>query len=395
LDWIGLDWIGFAMWDEADVGDDGRGEVARKMASYTAPRHILDNMHNPAEQRHGDGGDGGDDDGDELDDYFGKSRRIVDRESDYQRRRLNRTLSPPRIDPFADPKASAAAPSSSQSMRTYGDAFKDAALEREKFYTIRNIQEKQKKLEQGGEGEQTGQSEKLGNPNPYPNARDPARHRGGGDVRNSGRRDRSRSPYRSDEWEGAGDDAGGRGSRRHNNRGEEIVGNVDGADADAGAGKVSQVDFGLSGKLAEETNTVNGVTLVYSEPPEASKPRHHWRLYVFKNGKPLDDVLHIHRQSFYLFGRERRVVDVPTDHPSCSKQHAVIQFRSVAAKEGLAHNGGGSDVRPYLMDLGSTNGTFINGSRLDPQRYYQLLEKDTIKMGCSSREYVMLHDKSV
>ena len=39
------------------------------------------------------------------------------------------------------------------------------------------------------------------------------------------------------------------------------------------------------------------------------------------------EPLPIHRQSFYLFGRERRVADVPTDHPSCSKQHAVLQFR--------------------------------------------------------------------
>jgi hypothetical protein len=31
--------------------------------------------------------------------------------------------------------------------------------------------------------------------------------------------------------------------------------------------------------------------------------------------------------SIYLFGRERRVADIPTDHPSCSKQHAVLQFR--------------------------------------------------------------------
>jgi hypothetical protein len=29
----------------------------------------------------------------------------------------------------------------------------------------------------------------------------------------------------------------------------------------------------------------------------------------------------------YLFGRERKVADVPTDHPSCSKQHAVLQYR--------------------------------------------------------------------
>ena len=47
----------------------------------------------------------------------------------------------------------------------------------------------------------------------------------------------------------------------------------------------------------------------------------------FKNGKPFETPLPIHRQSCYLFGRERRIADVPTDHPSCSKQQAVLQFR--------------------------------------------------------------------
>lgn len=27
------------------------------------------------------------------------------------------------------------------------------------------------------------------------------------------------------------------------------------------------------------------------------------------------------------------------------------------------------------MDLGSTNGTFINGDRVEPERYYELLEQ--------------------
>lgn len=39
------------------------------------------------------------------------------------------------------------------------------------------------------------------------------------------------------------------------------------------------------------------------------------------------EPLYVHRQSCYLFGRERRVADIPTDHPSCSKQHAVLQYR--------------------------------------------------------------------
>jgi smad nuclear-interacting protein 1 len=31
----------------------------------------------------------------------------------------------------------------------------------------------------------------------------------------------------------------------------------------------------------------------------------------------------------YLVGRDEKVCDLPVAHPSCSKQHAVIQFRQV------------------------------------------------------------------
>lgn len=150
-------------------------------------------------------------------------------------------------------------------------------------------------------------------------------------------------------------------------------------------------EFGLSGALAAETNKVNGVVLVHQEPPEARKPAARWRLYVFKNGEQLPEPLYIHRQSCYLFGRERRVADVPTDHPSCSKQHAVLQYR-MTEKEG-ADGMMKAAVRPYLMDLGSTNGTFLNGERLEAERYYELLETDMLKFGNSSREYVLVKEK--
>ncbi|XVE50586.1 hypothetical protein DITRI_Ditri01bG0174900 [Diplodiscus trichospermus] len=150
--------------------------------------------------------------------------------------------------------------------------------------------------------------------------------------------------------------------------------------------------FELSGKLAAETNRVRGVTLLFNEPPDARKPNIRWRLYVFKAGDVLNEPLYIHRQSCYLFGRERRVADIPTDHPSCSKQHAVIQFRQVEKEQpdGTLTK----QVRPYIMDLGSTNKTFINDNPIEPQRYYELFEKDTIKFGNSSREYVLLHENS-
>ena len=151
-------------------------------------------------------------------------------------------------------------------------------------------------------------------------------------------------------------------------------------------------NFALSGKLGEETNTYKGVVIKYGEPAEARVPQTRWRLYAFKGEEKLP-ILHIHRQSAYLIGRDRRISDIPVDHPSCSKQHAVLQYRLVAYKK--ANGVMGRRVRPYLLDLGSANGTYVNGQRIDAQKYVELLEKDLIKFGFSSREYVLLRDDSV
>lgn len=42
-------------------------------------------------------------------------------------------------------------------------------------------------------------------------------------------------------------------------------------------------NFELSGKLAAESNHINGIPLKYYEPSEAHKPDKLWQLYVFKN----------------------------------------------------------------------------------------------------------------
>jgi len=163
------------------------------------------------------------------------------------------------------------------------------------------------------------------------------------------------------------------------------------AEEEPGDDKEPEPDFGLSGVLAAETNTVNGVILKYNEPPEKDTPSTRWRLYVFKGGKPLDDPLKVHGQSWYLFGRDRRVADIPTDHPSCSLQHAVLQYRKTEkpGKDGIAK----VSVRPYLIDLDSTNGTFLNGDKIESQRYYELLPKDVLTFGSSTREFVLLKEK--
>lgn len=150
-------------------------------------------------------------------------------------------------------------------------------------------------------------------------------------------------------------------------------------------------DFGLSGKLAEEVNTYKGVVIKYSEPPEARIPKTRWRLYPFKGDENLP-TMYIHRQSGYLIGRERKIADIPVDHPSCSKQHAVLQYRLVPYTR--ADGTKGQRIRPYIIDLESANGTYVNNKQIEPKKYVELLEKDVLKFAYSSREYVLLHEHS-
>jgi len=148
--------------------------------------------------------------------------------------------------------------------------------------------------------------------------------------------------------------------------------------------------------LAAATKTVktgegNKVVLKYHEPPEARKPLLGWRLYVFK-GKEQVDLLHIHRQSAYLIGRDKTVVDIPLDHPSCSKQHAVIQHRSIPEKDEFGNVK--AKIKPFIIDLESTNGTHVNDEEIPTSRYFELRASDVIKFGDSPREYVLLHDEA-
>ncbi|XP_035601596.1 smad nuclear-interacting protein 1-like [Oncorhynchus keta] len=150
-------------------------------------------------------------------------------------------------------------------------------------------------------------------------------------------------------------------------------------------------NFELSGALTEDTNTFRGEVIKYNEPPEARIPKRRWRLYPFKNDEQLP-VMYVHRQSAYLMGRQRKIADIPIDHPSCSKQHAVFQYRLVEFTR--SDGTGGRRVKPYIIDLGSGNGTYLNNQRIEAQRYYELKEKDVLKFGFSSREYVLLHEFS-
>ncbi|KAK9125075.1 hypothetical protein Scep_013921 [Stephania cephalantha] len=119
--------------EDDDVPDAGESEVARKLASYTAPKSVLKEMPR---------GVGEDDNGGDLG-GFKKPQKIIDREDDYRRRRLNRMISPDRNDAFAMGDKTP-----DVSVRTYADVMKEEALKREKEETLREIAKKKKEEEE-------------------------------------------------------------------------------------------------------------------------------------------------------------------------------------------------------------------------------------------------------
>lgn len=153
-------------------------------------------------------------------------------------------------------------------------------------------------------------------------------------------------------------------------------------------------NFGNTGLLAAASNSVtqadgSTITLKYHEPPEARKPspREVWKLFVFK-GQDIVDTIELGTRSCWLIGRELAVVDLPAEHPSISKQHAVIQFRYTEKRNEFGDKIG--RVKPYLIDLESANGTMLNNKKVPESRYLELRNKDMIQFGSSTREYVLV-----
>lgn len=151
-------------------------------------------------------------------------------------------------------------------------------------------------------------------------------------------------------------------------------------------------NFELSGLLAEEQNSFNGVPLTFSLPVDSAKPdvsAQDWRVYEFR-GDENTRVIKLHGFACFLLGKDGRLVGasipeeltfVQVDHPMCSRQHAVIQFR----------RRGADGVRPYIMDLNSTNKTMLNQKPIEPGKYIELRHQDVLNFGHTDCEYVVLN----
>ena len=163
--------------------------------------------------------------------------------------------------------------------------------------------------------------------------------------------------------------------------------------SDAPPADKERPNFSSTGLLAAAANTTaTGAVLKYHEPSDARlpPPSPAYKLFIFKDAA-IVDTIELGTRSCWLIGRDRAVADLPVDHPSCSKQHAVLQFRHVAKTDEFGEKK--AKVRLYLCDLESANGTMLGDVEVEGGRFVECREGDLIRLGTSTREYVIMLDR--
>ncbi|KAF2363699.1 Forkhead-associated (FHA) domain [Trinorchestia longiramus] len=113
----------------------------------------------------------------------------------------------------------------------------------------------------------------------------------------------------------------------------------------------------------------------YDVPKWAGKPAVGLHLDVAK-GDRLIQKLMVDEKKCYLFGRNPQLNDFCIDHASCSRVHSVLVYHKVLQKA-------------FLVDLGSTHGTYIGKIRLEANKPTQVPLNSTFHFGASTRMYTL------
>uniref|UniRef100_A0A1B6CLD6 Nuclear inhibitor of protein phosphatase 1 n=1 Tax=Clastoptera arizonana TaxID=38151 RepID=A0A1B6CLD6_9HEMI len=113
----------------------------------------------------------------------------------------------------------------------------------------------------------------------------------------------------------------------------------------------------------------------YDIPSWAGKPPVGLHLDVMKGDKLIQKLM-IDEKKCYLFGRNPQMNDFCIDHQSCSRVHAAFVYHK------HLH-------RAFLVDLGSTHGTYIGSLRIESNKPTQLPIDSNFHFGASTRNYII------
>lgn len=141
------------------------------------------------------------------------------------------------------------------------------------------------------------------------------------------------------------------------------------------------IDYGPSGLLVSKESYI-----VYKWKPDASiyepSSTNRWIFTLFKDDEVLN-TMYLNK-SYINFGKDTSM-DVQLKEEECEDHHAVVCFR--ASKDGT--------INPYIIDLNTKHGTYVNGKKIESLKYYQLLHSDKVKFVNTSNIEFLLMDSEV
>ncbi|KAF9961921.1 Kanadaptin [Mortierella alpina] len=123
----------------------------------------------------------------------------------------------------------------------------------------------------------------------------------------------------------------------------------------------------------------NAPPLKYHKPAWSGYPNQQFFFEVIKNGVIVDRIKAPEKE-FLVIGR-LPLCDLEMEHPSLSRYHAVVQFKS---------NG-----ECFIYDLNSSHGTKLNKTKIPPQMHVSLKPGDQLRFGESTRIYLFQTEQEV
>ncbi|KAF9292488.1 Kanadaptin [Linnemannia elongata] len=123
----------------------------------------------------------------------------------------------------------------------------------------------------------------------------------------------------------------------------------------------------------------NAPPLKYQKPAWSGYPNQQFFFEVIKNGV-LVDKIKAPLKEFLTIGR-LPMCDLEMEHPSLSRYHAVIQFKSSG--------------ETFLYDLNSSHGTKLNKAKIPPQMHVKIKPGDQLRFGESTRIYLFQTEEVV
>lgn len=133
-------------------------------------------------------------------------------------------------------------------------------------------------------------------------------------------------------------------------------------------------DYGIKSLYSERILVRKDKKTKYMLPFDSSKPDNKNLYYMHISVKGQDNITTFDfKDEATLIGRES-FCDIRFTHKIISRQHCVIQFRKVKIQENVEDY----DIVPYIFDIGTKNGTYINNEKINSCQYVQILDEDII-----------------